>query len=370
MPPKTITVVGGQVLGPSGLQEGDVAIHDGAITSVQAVPGEGREGEVLDATGLLIAPGFIDLQCNGGHGIDLATEPERLWELAALLPRHGVTAFLPTIVSGPPAIRDRALAAIRRRPPSFRGAEPLGVHLEGPMLNPARRGAHPEQYLRPPGLTLVEGWSKSAGVAMVTLAPELPGALEVIAALCSRGVVVSAGHTDATTADMVGGLHAGITLVTHLFNAMAPLAHREPGPIGVALADRRVAASVIVDGIHVHPVTVAAAWAALGPDRLAAVTDAVAALGGETVGPEGARTPSGRLAGGVAPMEEAVRNLVAFTGCTAPDAIGSASATPARLIGAGTKGKVAPGYDGDLVLLTPELRVAATIVGGVVVSRR
>ncbi|HSS12144.1 MAG TPA: N-acetylglucosamine-6-phosphate deacetylase [Acidimicrobiales bacterium] len=363
MPPEAITVAGGRVVGPLGIEQADVTIRGGVIASVQAAT---DEGEVLDATGLLVAPGFVDLQCNGGYGIDLATEPERLWELAALLPRYGPTAFLPTIVSSPPAVVDRALSAIAQRPSGFQGAEPLGLHLEGPMLNPSRRGAHSEQHLRAPRPALIDGWSKATGVAMVTLAPELPGALDVAAALHKRGVVVSAGHTDATTTELIAGLDAGISMVTHLFNAMAPFAHREPGPIGVALADKRVTAGLIVDGLHVHPITVAAAWAALAPDRLAVVTDAVAALGAGAVGPPGVRTPSGRLAGSVVSMDEAVRNLVSFAGCTPADAIACASTTPARLIGASSKGKVAPGYDADLVLLTPELHVAATIIGGAV----
>jgi N-acetylglucosamine-6-phosphate deacetylase len=195
---------------------------------------------------------------------------------------------------------------------------------------------------------------------MVTLAPELPGGLDVIRTLRQRGIVVSAGHTDATTSEMMAALDAGVTCVTHLFNAMAPLAHREPGPIGVALADERLVAGVIVDGVHAHPLTVAAAWRALGPNRLAVVTDAISA-------PDRARTPSGRLAGSVAPMDEAVRNLNAFTGCSVADAIASATSTPARAIGATRKGAIAPGYDADIVLLTADLRVAGTVVAGDVV---
>jgi N-acetylglucosamine-6-phosphate deacetylase len=153
---------------------------------------------------------------------------------------------------------------------------------------------------------------------------------------------------------------AGVTAVTHLFNAMAPFVHREPGPVGVALSDQRLVAGVIVDGVHLHPLTVAAVWRALGPDRLAVVTDAVATA-------ERARTPAGRLAGSVVPMDEAVRNLRAFTGCSVTDAIACATSTPARMIGAASKGIVAPGYDADLVLLTPALDVRATLVAGDVV---
>jgi N-acetylglucosamine-6-phosphate deacetylase len=355
----TVALTGGRVVGPFGLEAADVIVSNGVITSIGPPQGRpGATGEVLDAKGLLIAPGFVDLQCNGGYGIDLAMEPERLWELAALLPRQGVTSFLPTIVSSPPGIVDRALSAIRRRPGGFRGAEPIGLHLEGPMLNPARRGAHVQANLRSASLALIEGWSRAAGVAMVTLAPELRGALEVIRTLRHRGVVVSAGHTDATTTEMVAALDAGVTMCTHLFNAMAPFAHREPGPVGVTLADERITAGLIVDGLHVHPTAVAAAWTALGPNRLAIVTDSVAT-------PEEARTPSGRLAGSVVPIDEAVRNLVAFTRCSSIEAVGCASTTPARLLAAAT-GRVVAGAPADLVLLTSDLYVAGVVVAGAV----
>jgi N-acetylglucosamine-6-phosphate deacetylase len=352
-----VVVVGGRVVTPSGIEETAVTIRDGVIDSVGPPDIDAR---IIDASGLVVAPGYIDLQCNGSYGIDLASEPERLWDLAALLPRHGVTSYLPTIVSGPSLVVDLALAAIKGRPPRFRGSEPLGLHLEGPMLNPHRRGAHAQEHLRPATLATIEGWSKAAGVTLVTLAPELPGAVDVIRTLCQRRVVVSAGHTDASTAEMQAAMDAGVTAVTHLFNAMAPFAHREPGPVGVALTDERLVAGVIVDGAHLHPLTVAAVWRALGPERFAVVTDTVATA-------ERARWPDGRLAGSVVPMDEAVRNLRAFAGCSINDVIACATSTPARMIGATCKGAVAPGYDADLVLLTPALEVRATLVAGEVV---
>jgi N-acetylglucosamine-6-phosphate deacetylase len=376
-----LAVVGGQVVGPFGDEPATVLVSGGTISAVGS--GVGVSGvAVFDASGLLVAPGFIDLQCNGAHGIDLSSEPERLWDLAELLPRYGVTSFLPTIVSGPPVVIDRALAALGHRGVAFRGAEPLGLHLEGPMLNPLRRGAHAAEHLVVPSLASVQGWSRDAGVVMVTLAPELPGAIDVIGALRGRGVVVAAGHSDATARQAGAGIDAGMTAVTHLFNAMAPFGHREPGLAGVALSDGRVTAGLIADGIHVHPVSVKAAWAALGPDRLALVTDAVAALGmaagshrlgGHAVvsGPDGAvRTLDGRLAGSLLTMDQAVRNLVAFTDCSLAAAVGCATATPARVVAAAAKGLVAVGRDADLVLLTPDLSVVATVVAGTVVFDR
>ena len=163
----------------------DVAARDGVLIAVTEV---GAGADEIAGDGLLVAPGYVDLQCNGGVGIDLASEPERLWELGAELPRFGVTAWLPTIVSTPDGIVDRAIAALAGGPPDgWRGAVPVGLHLEGPFLSPAKRGAHPEPLLRPPTLDAIEGWSRAAGVALVTIAPDLPGALEVIAELVGAG---------------------------------------------------------------------------------------------------------------------------------------------------------------------------------------
>jgi N-acetylglucosamine-6-phosphate deacetylase len=360
-------IVGGRVVTANGLEPAAVLIRDGVIERVAptSIP---MDGPVIDATGLLVAPGYIDLQCNGGHGIDLVTEPEGLWTLAAALPEYGVTSFLPTIVSSPPSIPERALKVLHRRPEGFCGAAPLGLHLEGPFLNPERRGAHRAAQLRPPSASQAAPWSRQAGVVMVTLAPELPGALNVVSELRRRGVVVAAGHTDASTAQMQAGVDAGIRAVTHLFNAMAPFFHREPGPIGVTMADSRLVAGVIVDGVHVHPTAVAATHAALGPERFAVVTDAVAALGQQQVNgyPPQARTRDGRLMGSVVGMDQAVRNLAAFTGCRPEVAMASATSTPARLISAAHKGQIAAGMDADIVVLTPGLDVMATVLGGVV----
>ena len=326
--------------------------------------------------GLLVAPGFIDVQLNGAHGIDLTSSPAQVWDVAGLLPRYGVSAFLPTLVTAPLDVSARAQRALAAGPPpGWRGATPLGLHLEGPMLNPGRRGAHSPQHLRLPSKTAIDGWSRADGVAVVTLAPELPGVLEVVRLLRGRGVVVSAGHTDATVDDMRAAVDAGVTYVTHLFNAMAPFLHLAPGVIGTAFSDDRLTVGLIADGVHVDPVAVAAAWRAIGPARLNLVTDAVAALGlsaGVTmvgdmeihVGPDGVRLADGTLAGSNLSLDQAVRNLVAFTGCPPHEAIATVTATPARLLGVATKGAVAPGCDADLTVLTADLDLVATLVAG------
>lgn len=425
---------GGTVLGPDGLERSDVFLAAGRIVSV--VPGVGTTGAGhggpfgrseagtvgagaersvvgapvrddadpaagepppvaggapapsgappadtwLDATGLLVAPGFVDLQCNGAVGVDLTSEPERLGDVAAALPRWGVTAWLPTIVTAPPAARRRALAALAAHDDPA-GATPLGLHLEGPFLAPERRGAHDPAHLVAPSTALVdhEGWSAGSGVALVTLAPELPGALDVVGSLVDRGVVVSAGHSSATAAEARAGVDAGITWVTHLFNAMAALHHREPGLAGTALADDRLRVGLIADGLHVHPAVVRIAAAALG-DRLTLVTDAVAALGvpagrrrvaslDVTVSAaDGAvRLPDGTLAGSTLALDRAVRNLVAFAGVDLATAVRAVTAAPAALLGRADRGVIAPGAVGDLVVLTPTGEVVATVIGGRIV---
>jgi N-acetylglucosamine-6-phosphate deacetylase len=250
----------------------------------------------------------------------------------------------------------------------------LGLHLEGPFLSAAKRGAHPEALLRPPTLAAIERWSKASGVLLVTLAPDVPGALEVLEALVERGVVVSLGHTAASAEQAMAAVDAGARWVTHLFNAMAPLHHREPGLAGVALTDPRVRVGLIPDGIHVHPQVVALAQRALG-ERLTIVTDAVAAMGMPpgrqalgraevTVGDDGVRLADGTLAGSNLTMDLGVRNLVTFTGCSWETALHAASAAPAAVLGDGDRGSLHVGARADLVVLTDDLQLVTTVVGG------
>jgi N-acetylglucosamine-6-phosphate deacetylase len=329
----------------------------------------------LDASGLLVVPGFVDLQCNGAVGIDVASEPERMWELAGLLPRWGVTAWLPTIVTSPPGTVERVLAALAERPQvDWVGAVPLGIHVEGPFLAPDAAGAHDRELLQRPTLEAVEGWSRAAGVALVTIAPELPGALPVIEALVARDVVVSLGHSSAAAIEVRRAFDLGARGVTHLFNAMTPFHHREPGLAGVALVDERASVGLIADGVHVHPDVVALAQRCLG-ERLVLVTDAVAALGAPpgaqklgrsdiTLRADGIRRADGTLAGSDLSLDAAVRNLVAFCGCEPDVALHAASAAPADLLGDTERGQLEPGRRGDVAVLTPDLDVVATVVGG------
>jgi N-acetylglucosamine-6-phosphate deacetylase len=332
----------------------------------------------LDASGLMAAPGFIDLQVNGACGRDFTSEPAAMWEVGTTLARHGVTSFLATIVSAAPGSIDHAIAAWGSAP-AAEGAAPIGLHLEGPYLSPARAGAHRSSWLRPPDRAEAEGWTPAVGVRMVTLAPELPGALDLVADLAGRDVVVAAGHTDGDAATGRAAAQAGVRYLTHAFNAMRPLDHRDPGLAAALLDDPRVTVGLIADGRHVAPEILRLALRMLGPGRLSLVSDAMAGLDmapgtmrlGDVdvlIGPEGARLADGTLAGSIAGLDACLRTLVAATGCSLADALAAVTSAPARLLGLGDgRGELAIGGRADVTLLTPELEVAATMVAGRVV---
>src|SRR5215208_338879 len=339
--------------------------------------------EVHEHPDSLLLPGFVDLQVNGAFGVDVATEPSRLGELSQALLSTGTTAYLPTIISSPASLYEEVLpelAAAFGGPAS--GAEVLGVHLEGPFLNLDRRGAHAAAHILAPDPRLLARLLDLAPVRMLTLAPELEGAGELMALALRRGVVVCAGHSDATFEVAYEALDGSVAGVTHLFNAMRAMHHREPGLLGAAIAHPRAVCGLISDGYHVHPEMVGLAFRMLGPDRIYLTTDAIAAAGmgdGEyrlatrTVYMEGGvpRLGSGTIAGSVLTMNEAFRNILAFTGCTVPEAARMASTTPARLVGEGRrKGRLTPGYDADVAVLAPDLSVEAVWRGGEVAYER
>jgi N-acetylglucosamine-6-phosphate deacetylase len=329
----------------------------------------------VDASGLLAAPGFIDLQVNGACGRDITHDLTSMWAIGPTLARHGVTAFLPTIVSSAPGRVDQAIDAWRAGPDSP-GAKPLGLHVEGPFLSPERAGAHRPEQLRAPDRTEAANWSAEAGVRMVTLAPELPGALELVSQLNARGVVVAAGHTDADAATGRAAVDAGVRYATHLLNAMRPLNHRSPSLAAALLDDDRVTIGLIADGLHVAPEMLALVRRTIGPGRLSLVSDATAGLDADPgtvslgeadvlVGEDGARLADGRLAGSIAGLDACLRTLVAATGCTLGEAVPAVTTIPAKLLGLGEgRGRLEVGGRADITLLTSDLEVAATLVAG------
>ena len=353
--------------------EGTVLLEGGSIADVS--PDDsllGDADEVHYHPDSLLVPGFVDLQVNGAFGVDVASEPSRLAELSEALLSTGTTAYLPTIISSPESLYDEVLPELAAAADdSSSGAQPLGIHLEGPFINLEKKGAHASSYVVPPDPDLLCRLLDLGPVRMLTLAPELEGAGELVSLAARRGVVVSAGHSDATFEVAYEAFDGQIAGVTHLFNAMSAMHHREPGLPGAAFAHPRVVCGLIADGFHVHPEMVGLAFRMLGPDRVCLVTDAIAAAGmgdGEyrlatrTVYLEGGvpRLATGAIAGSVLTMSEAFRNILAFTGCTVAEAARMSSTTPARLVGVDRrKGRLTPGFDADVTVLAPDLSVEA-----------
>ena len=370
----SLAIVGGRVLTTDGVVESDIEVRDGVISRFgSSAP---AADTTIDARGLFVVPGFIDLQINGGFGHDFTNDPSSIWEVGRRLPTTGVTGFLPTIITSPPKSIDAAMEVLDAGPPpGYVGAVPLGLHLEGPFLSPKRPGVHPPDLLRAPDTATVEAWTEGRHVRIVTLAPELPGGLELVERLAGRGVVVAAGHSDASYEQALAASEAGVSLGTHLFNAMPPLHHRAPGLVGALLTDPRAAVSLIVDGLHVHPAMVELTWRAKGRDRFVLVTDAMAAMGlspgsyrlgdvAVTVGEDGPRDPAGRLAGSTLTLDAAIRNLIEFTGCSMTEGVRAGAASPASLLGDPTRGRLEIGARADVVVLDDQLQVVATVVAG------
>ena len=358
--------------------DGTILLGEGSIADVSPDDSLVAEAhEVHDHAGSLILPGFVDLQVNGAFGVDVASESERLPELSEALLSTGTTSYLPTVISSPEDLYEEALPAIGAAENSNgHGAEVLGVHLEGPFISVEKRGAHAAAHILSPDTDLLARLLDLGPVRMVTLAPELEGADELSVLAATRGAVVSAGHTDVAFEMAYDALDGQVAGVTHLFNAMRAMHHREPGLPGAAFAHPRAVCGLICDGLHVHPEMVGLAFRMLGPDRLCLVTDAIAAAGMEEgeyrlatriVYVEGGvpKLGSGAIAGSVLNMREAFKNILAFTGCTIPEAARMASTSPARLIGEGRrKGRLAPGYDADVTILAPDLSVQAVWLCG------
>jgi N-acetylglucosamine-6-phosphate deacetylase len=356
---------------------GDVAIRGGEIAAIGVV-GSGNRGS--RPRGVAI-PGLIDAQVNGYAGVDvLAADHEQLKALGAALRRDGVSAYQPTLISAPEDEVIAALARIASLPAATRGeAAIVGAHLEGPFLSPERPGAHDLEHLRLPDVGLLLRLLDAGPVSMVTLAPELPGAMELIELCAARGVVVSLGHSQADTEDVDRALAAGATAVTHLFNAMAPLSARAPGLAGAALASERCTIQLIADGVHVADDLVRLAFTA-APGRCSLVSDAVAAAslgdGDYRLGPvevevrDGvARRSDGTLAGGVSPLATSLARLRRLSVDPA-DAIAAVTARPARLLlGRARSLGLRAGDPADLVVLDDEHRIRTVLSCGCELDR-
>jgi N-acetylglucosamine-6-phosphate deacetylase len=327
-----------------------------------------------------VAPGFIDLQFNGGYGMDFTSNPESIASVAARLPETGVVAFLPTFITSPLADYAEKLKAVLGAQEMAKttplGALVLGAHVEGPFLNPNSRGAHNASLFRDPSPQALEYLDPRQAIRLLTLATEQPGGLDVVRALSDAGIIVSIGHSQASYEEAQAAFKAGVSYATHLFNAMPPLNHRQPGLIGALLTQTAVRCGLIVDGIHVHPAMVRLAYQSLGPTGMTLVTDAMAAMGMQPgtyaigdqtviVDKTSARLENGTLAGSILRMDQAINNMIQFSQCSLAEAVRMASTTPAEVLGIQDRfGHVLAGYPANLVLLDSGYRVMATCVEG------
>jgi N-acetylglucosamine-6-phosphate deacetylase len=368
-----------------------VFIEDGLISAIASraqkeIP---KNATVVDLTNRdsILAPGFVDIHMHGGAGLDVMRAAlAELPHLNKFLTTHGVTGYFPTTVAAP---LDQTCAALDRLADAIEAAQsshgqngggvqalPLGIHLEGPFLSHQRRGVHPPAYLVEPTLAVFDRlWQAARGhVRMMTIAPELPGALEVIAEAARRKVLVSIGHSDAVLDAARAGVQAGARHATHTFNAMRPLDHRDPGILAEVLTDSRITADIIVDGIHVMPEVVQLFLKMKGLEGSVLITDAMTAAGMPDgtyqLGPiqvevkDGRCTADGRLAGSVLTMDRAVRNVTQFAGWNLQDAVRTATLNPARAASLTRHGQLAPGAEANLVVLNSKGEVKKTMVRG------
>jgi N-acetylglucosamine-6-phosphate deacetylase len=356
------------------LIEGDVIIWVG-----HGRPPSHPDEEVVAPPGGMIAPGFIDLQVNGFAGHDAAAGAGAIAAASEALPATGVTAFLPTLISAP-VEQGAAFVAAVGAASEAQGARVLGAHVEGPFLNPSFRGAHLRSHLALPDPERVEVLL-AARPRLVTLAPELPGALTAIERFHNAGIVVSAGHTAADFEQGRKAIAAGVRFGTHIYNAMPSVHHRRPGIALALLLDPRVTVGLIADGEHVHPSVCEQLVRVKGESRIALTTDQTSAAGappgsyslsGRPVVSDGkvARLEDGTLAGSAATMPDLIRLMARLPGMSAARAISLASTVPADVLGEHRLGRIGPGASADLVVLDSDLRVRLTMIRGVVKFRQ
>lgn len=373
-------ITGARVVTPSGVLDPGWVRVDGA-TIIAAGPGDPPPAQpdapVVDATGLWAVPGFVDIHCHGGGGESFASaEPAKVSRIVAAHRQHGTTTMLASLVSRPIPELTGQIAALAELVDDGLIA---GIHLEGPFLSAARCGAHDPAVLGPPDQASVRTLLRAGRetIRMVTIAPELDGAVSAVGRLVDAGVLAAIGHTNATELEVLPAIEAGARVATHLFNGMRPLHHREPGPIGTLLDDDRVTIELICDLVHVHPRVVRLAARHAGAGRTVLITDAIAAAGaGDGVYDvgglpitvtNGVPTLAGgqALAGSTLTMDAAFRNLVHGCGLSVPEAVEATATHPADLLGVGTvTGRLATGYLADLVLLDDELRPVAVMRRG------
>jgi N-acetylglucosamine-6-phosphate deacetylase len=362
-----------------------VSIEEGRITEIASqrnreIPAGVRH---LDYPGATLAPSFFDVHIHGAAGHDVMEgTPEAVGKVSRFLASHGTGSYLATTVTAPLDQILHSLSTLSKqldeaKMPEWQGARPLGIHLEGPFLSHAKRGVHPPEHLLPPSITVFDKmWQAAEGkIHLMTLAPELPGAVELAAHAVAKGVRISVGHSNATAAETRATIAAGANSATHTFNAMRPLDHREIGILGVTLSDDNLFAELICDGIHVDPALVKLWWRAKGPGRGILITDGMSAtgmpdgkytLGGFDVDvAHGKATANGVLAGSVLTLDKALINFVQFTGASIESTLPLLTHNPAAMTGLTTEvGTLAIGSPASLIALDAKGKLLASIVHG------
>jgi len=368
-----------QICTPEEIFGGNILVEGGKIRAIGEFPFP-KEAEVIPLEGKIVAPGFIDIHTHGVGGYDCMEGKSALEQISAILPRFGVTSFLPTGVA---SSQEKLLAFLKDvGGAESKGARISGAHLESSYISMEKRGAQPPEAIRPVDMREVEELIE-AGVKMVTIAPEVDGALEAIKRLKEAGVVVSLGHSNASWEEAVKGVNAGISKATHIFSAMSPLHHRQPGCVGVALADERVACEMIADFVHLHPLVAKLVIKAKGKDKVMLITDSApfaglddgeySWLGERTVVKMGGRVffkeAPDVLAGSALTLDQAVRNIVSL-GVPLRIAIQMATLNPAREANLEGRGRIEVGNDADLVVLDEALEVRLTLIKGEIRYRK
>lgn len=376
-----LQIIGATLQTPeASLPNHNLLIENGQIAAISAHPFE-TDAPTLNARGFTLIPGLIDLHIHGGDGADVMdATPEAIYTIARFLARHGVTSYLPTTLTASPEATRKAIANLRNLPQSADGAQHLGVHLEGPYLCHEQRGAQPVAHLRNPDPAEYADWFSVEVVRLITLAPELEGAQELIRRATAAGIEIALGHTSADEATTRAAINLGVRQATHIFSGMPAFHHRLLNVLAVALTDDRLYAQAIVDGIHIHPDVARMLVRVKSPQRLILISDSIRAaglgdgeydLGGETVRVQNGitrRAYDGGLAGSTLTMDAALRNMMKFANLSLAEALPMATSVPAEAMGwGGRKGTIRVGADADLVFLDEKFNVCLTMVAGQVV---
>ena len=388
---KRIIIINGTIITPFHLVSGKaIIVEKGRIREImneeELSTATLTGAEVIEGKDKFIVPGYIDIHVHGGGGSDVMDgDYEAINQIAIAHSHFGTTSFLPTTMT---MSKDKIIRSLRSICEAVKkgtaGAEILGIHMEGPYINPEKKGAQKEEDIKKISIEEFLEFNQASGnlIRLVTIAPEMPGAIGLIKYLYKQGIIASVGHTNATYVQTQAGIQAGLSHVTHVFNAMRELHHREPGVVGAALTSPELTVEVIADGIHIHPIVLKILTKIKEGEKIVLITDAMRAtglkdgtydLGGqEVIVAKGqARLKDGTLAGSVLTMDKAVKNMVNKVGIQLPKAIQMASFNPARSIGIDDKkGSLEPGKDADIVILNKNLETELTIVAGKIVYRR